>query len=159
MDASKIIARLYQGSYPSPEDVVRKRINVVVFCARGAQPDRAWLRAAPGVIAIDAGINDDPWVPLNAVDQRKVIGASTHAAARWKRGARVLVTCQAGLNRSGLVTALTLRHLGIDPKVAVILIRSRREGALFNKLFVHYIYDLPQRVLVDAARMPVMAEA
>lgn len=159
LDADKIVSRLYQGSFPEPEDAVRRGFDVVVFCARGAQPDRAWLRAAPRIVAINAGINDDPWIPLSAADQRKVIGAATHVASRWKRGARVLITCQAGLNRSGLVTALALRNLGIDRRVAVILIRQRREGALFNPLFVRYINDLPQRVLVDAARSPVMVEA
>jgi hypothetical protein len=59
-----------------------------------------------------------------------------HAAGR-----RVLVRCQAGINRSALVVALVLLRQGHTPGTAIALIRERRVGwALCNDYFVAYIH-------------------
>jgi protein-tyrosine phosphatase len=60
--------------------------------------------------------------------------------ARWVRACTsdgpTLVHCQAGLNRSGLVTALTLRLLGHRPEDAVAMLREKRSPAcLCNEEF------------------------
>ena len=39
---------------------------------------------------------------------RNILDAATWAATRWNEGDRLLVRCRAGLNRSGLLAALTL---------------------------------------------------
>ena len=58
----------------------------------------------------------------------------------WKSGKRVLVRCQAGLNRSGLVLALVLIREGYDPAEAIELIRSQRGGAaLCNSIFERWL--------------------
>jgi protein-tyrosine phosphatase len=55
-------------------------------------------------------------------------------------GASVLVRCQAGLNRSGLVVASTLIQLGYKPEDAVQIIRARRSPwALCNETFVNHL--------------------
>ena len=60
--------------------------------------------------------------------------------ADWKAGKRVLVRCQAGLNRSGLITALILIRDGYSPTDAVRLIRAGRgEVALCNDTFVRWL--------------------
>jgi protein-tyrosine phosphatase len=47
-----------------------------------------------------------------------------------------LIRCQAGLNRSGLVTALVLIRFGLAAKEAIEQIRIRRAGhALCNESF------------------------
>lgn len=48
------------------------------------------------------------------------------AHSDWKRGKRVLIRCQAGWNRSGLITALVLIREGIHPRTAIDLQRERR---------------------------------
>jgi hypothetical protein len=61
---------------------------------------------------------------------------------RWKSGDRVLVRCQAGLNRSGLVTALILIKDGLAPEDAISAIRTNRgEDALFNTSFVDWLMN------------------
>ena len=61
---------------------------------------------------------------------------------RWKSGDRVLVRCQAGLNRSGLVTALILIKDGYTPEDAINAIRTHRgPDALFNMNFANWIQD------------------
>ena len=68
---------------------------------------------------------------------------ATWAHSRWKSGKKVLIRCQAGLNRSGLLTALVLLREGHSPKQAIELIREKRsEWALCNSDYVTYIESL-----------------
>lgn len=52
-----------------------------------------------------------------------------------ERPQRVYVMCQHGMNRSGLVTGLLLRGLGLEPRDTVERIRRARPGALANDHF------------------------
>lgn len=73
-------------------------------------------------------------------DMTKVVAAAKWAHSRWSAGSRVLIRCQAGLNRSGLLTALVLMLDGWDAGDAIRLIRERRaEIALFNTDFVDWL--------------------
>ena len=59
---------------------------------------------------------------------------------RWLSGDRVLVRCQAGLNRSGLVTALIMMSTGLDAETAIEQIRKNRaDVALFNSNYVEWL--------------------
>lgn len=58
----------------------------------------------------------------------------------WKSGKRVLIRCQAGLNRSGLVMALVLIRDGYTAAEAIHLIRSQRgQAALCNRTFEKWL--------------------
>ena len=73
------------------------------------------------------------------------------AYAKWQAGARVLVRCQAGLNRSGLITALALMNHGLSADDAITLIREQRSpDALFNWAFEDYIHAVGRHALLDA---------
>jgi hypothetical protein len=56
---------------------------------------------------------------LHGEDISRVLRAAAWAHERWQAGDRVLVRCQAGLNRSGPVTALVLIMAGWDPAAAL----------------------------------------
>lgn len=59
---------------------------------------------------------------------------------------KVLVRCQMGWNRSGLVVGLALRSLGWRADEAIDLIRLKRDpSALCNEWFVKYIHAHPGR--------------
>jgi len=59
---------------------------------------------------------------------------------RWTRGDTVLVRCQAGWNRSGLVMALALIRAGMSPSDAVKTLREiRSPHALLNPDFEAYV--------------------
>lgn len=78
-------------------------------------------------------------------DMSRVVEAARWAYQRWSSGQQVLIRCQAGLNRSGLLTALVLMLSGMDATEAIRRIRARRsEVALFNDDFVDWL-------LTDAA--------
>jgi hypothetical protein len=75
-------------------------------------------------------------------DTDRLLRASKWAFDRWNAGEQVLIRCQAGLNRSGLVTALTLMHAGYQPADAIKQIRQQRsEMALFNNHFVTWLVE------------------
>jgi hypothetical protein len=53
--------------------------------------------------------------------------------------AAVYVMCTHGMNRSGLITGLLLRRLGVQAADAIAHIRQARPGALSNASFVDLI--------------------
>lgn len=58
----------------------------------------------------------------------------------WKLGKRVLIRCQAGLNRSGLITALVLMMDGFTAEEAIDLIRNTRDPeCLYNTAFTEWL--------------------
>lgn len=60
----------------------------------------------------------------------------------WKNGKRVLIRCQAGINRSGLVMALVLIRDGFTPEAAIEQIRRTRGGfALNNNVFTSWLTE------------------
>lgn len=62
------------------------------------------------------------------------------AHADWKRGEKVLLRCQAGLNRSSLIFALVLMIEGYTAQEAIDLIREKRHAkCLFNDKFVAWL--------------------
>ena len=58
---------------------------------------------------------------------------------------QVLVHCQEGRNRSGLIAALAIRSLlSVDGARATEVVRSARPGMLSNRAFTNYLLTLPQ---------------
>ena len=77
---------------------------------------------------------------IEFIDLIKLQSAVGEAFGVWKDGGRVLVRCQAGLNRSGLTTALILIESGFAPDQAIDFIRVKRsKHALFNHFYTDYI--------------------
>lgn len=92
-----------------------------------------------GVDELRVSLYDSP-NGLSEADAERVIEAARWAHARWRRGEKVLIRCQAGCNRSGLVTALVLMLNGWSASRAITRIRARRSRhALFNESFVHWL--------------------
>lgn len=62
----------------------------------------------------------------------------------WAEDNRILVRCNMGLNRSGLIVALALVDHGNDAQKVIDRIREKRSpNALCNPWFVKYILDFP----------------
>jgi protein-tyrosine phosphatase len=139
MDANKIINNLWQGSNPPKGTTLHQHgFNVLVLCAREHQYDP---RHYPGVEVIHAPMDDGYSVPMNIARP-----AALKAAAAIRKGAKVLTVCHMGLNRSGLVSALTLWYLtGRSGPECVMMVQSARDGALFNDVFESYLLSLPGR--------------
>lgn len=62
-----------------------------------------------------------------------IVELAQWAHAKWAAGKKVNIRCQAGLNRSGLVTALTLMISGMSAQDAINTLREKRSDyALCN---------------------------
>ena len=69
-----------------------------------------------------------------------IVELAQWAHAKWAAGKKVNIRCQAGLNRSGLVTALILMSTGLDAETAIREIRKNRADiALFNNEYVTWL--------------------
>ena len=75
-------------------------------------------------------------------DMEELIGVVNMTHRAWKKGKRVLVRCQAGWNRSGLVTALVLIKDGMDAQTAIALLREKRSPlAICNSTFERWLIE------------------
>ena len=98
----------------------------------------AWARPADWKVQeFRYGVPD---ASITDIDLDRLRQAVDFGYDRWKQGDRVLVRCQAGLNRSGLVLALILIKDGLTPTQAIAQIRQNRgEDALFNNNFHNWL--------------------
>ena len=77
---------------------------------------------------------------IDHIDLKRLRSLVDFTYQQWKEGDRVLVRCQAGLNRSGLVTALLLIKDDLSPSSAIELIRVKRSSdALFNRHYSNWL--------------------
>lgn len=76
------------------------------------------------------------------LDEHDLAHAVRVAYRDWSRGKRVLVRCQAGWNRSGLIMALVLLLAGKSVDEAIALLREKRSPrALSNSHFVRWLRE------------------
>lgn len=130
--ADAVAPGLWQGA--RPEGDLSRRFDVLVLCALEFQP-RGHEVVVPTVVHAPM---DDAW--LTPREAKIAMDASRVAADAIERGKRVLSTCHMGLNRSGLVSALTLLRLRWTPEEAIAAIRhARGPNALTNPSFVDAI--------------------
>ena len=144
--AHKIIDHLFQGGYPPPgEGLKNNGVDVLVLCANGLQDASLF----PGLEVILAPGDDDPRPHRLARFIERWKEAGHLVAERVKAGKNVLVTCAAGQNRSGIVTALAMRELtGLKGSAIVEHVRKARPLALNNPGFVDYIEkSFPERAI------------
>lgn len=140
---------LAQGAFPAVDArVIWKHFDVLVLMAEEAQPD---MLVYPGKKVLRAPIDDGD---LTERDERRIQRVLPDVIEAVRDGKRVLVTCMAGRNRSGIVVALTLVHLlpcWTSEKI-IALIRQRRQAfsgpAMSNPAFV-------ERVRQERVRVPM----
>ena len=82
-----------------------------------------------GVEEVRFGFPDSCLTPLVEL---KAVRLARSAYQHWLAGERVLIRCQAGVNRSGLVMALVLMHHGFSAADALTLQRGRRGNAVLS---------------------------
>ena len=112
-------------------------IRLVVGLARAKDCDLAALLT-----------NNYIWYPIpdGALDETvDIIGFSEELVSKHRAlGGAVLVYCNAGRNRSSLVSALMLRLItGCSGAEAVVKLRAARPNALANPAFVAFLETLP----------------
>lgn len=151
-DYDRVAPRLYQGGMA--RDVLNyDNFSMIVLCAQEWQPQLPQFR---GTI-IRGGYMDStaPAFVAHATSHAEQYAAA--ATAALDNGARVLITCQMGWNRSGLCTAMVL-SMRTDLSVEAIagLIRAARGpdamcNPAFNRAFVQWHNNLRRRQAVGQA--------
>ncbi|MFM2152758.1 MAG: hypothetical protein RL199_1193 [Pseudomonadota bacterium] len=151
LDADEVADRLWQGGAPPLDARVRRAgFDLLVLCAEEYQPPE---EAFAGVRVLHAPNEDAP--DITPRQWRGALDASREVAAALRRGEKVLVTCAAGLNRSGLVSALAMLRLagaGADASAIVAQVQSRRFLALCNDRFVELVHLFARDARRRAAR-------
>lgn len=101
-------------------------------------------------VQVTTAFIDDSQAPFTMEEKKQAVAAARKVIAWMKDGLRVLSTCHAGRNRSGLVAAIALcKGAGLSPDQAIDAIRSARGPyALGNQNFVQFIREFcaPQRL-------------
>lgn len=144
LDAHEILPGLWQGSHiGSVKELDGCGFNVLVRCAqekfRGQDPES---EEREGDIKIIYSLFDDTFYPSGRELQR-AYNAAGKVAELVQRGAKVLVTCNMGRNRSGLVAALAVvRIIGCPGREARELVQFARPMALDNRAFVSVLENL-----------------
>src|SRR3954468_16143267 len=139
--ASEILPRLFQGG-TRDDDVVQVAQAGAGFSERRPYDAvvtlYAWAQPVPWEVEeLRYGFGD---CDIALADTERILRAARWAWRRWIAGDRVLIRCQAGLNRSGLVTALVVMLEGPDAECAIALIGERRSSwALCNDHFVAWL--------------------
>jgi hypothetical protein len=140
---SEILPGLFMGGthdddvvYAKPTDkhkINSNKFDCVITMYAWANPTD-W-----GVEEIRYGIPDSD---INDANIKKLLDIAYWGYQRWLSGEKVLIRCQAGLNRSGLITSLILIMDGLFPMSAVNLIREKRTPfALFNQNYVTWLTE------------------
>lgn len=142
---NKVTSKLYQGSVPDPASRY-EGFSMIVLCAMEKQPE---LPRFKGQVLRPAF--DDTTEPTTEHIQR-ARDAAASVGAELMSGGRILVTCAAGLNRSGLVTGLALTMTTRLSAIEIVeMIRAARgPDALCNGTFHQMIFSaakLRDRVL------------
>ncbi len=129
--ADEVCKGLWMGGCPPPDFPVQQHFDCLVLTAREYQVPELF----PRVRVVRVALNDDgsPMTKAEAVEAVRAAGR----IIRWLNGGlKVLVTCFAGRNRSGLVTALVLcKGMGVSPDLAIDAIRAARGHEAFRNSY------------------------
>jgi hypothetical protein len=117
-----------------PKQITKKDFDAVVTLYAWANPVD-WM-----VEELRFGFYDSD---VDHIDSESLATAVSFAHSKWKAGKKVLIRCQAGLNRSGLTAALVLIEAGYTPDEAITLLRTKRTSyVLCNGEFEAYVRTL-----------------
>ncbi len=135
LNFNKVITSLYMGSAPTRNDKILQGFFDVVLCAEEHQPQ------LPGVSVVRVPMPDSI---ITAEQLRDAVHAAKRVARNINESKPTLVTCHAGLNRSGLVCALALMECAkhYSAQQAIDLVREARGTyALSNPYFVKVLKE------------------
>lgn len=146
-------AKLWQGNIDDVKDLLRRSdsdIRVIGLFAQEHQPDDPSGKYE----LIKTGYDDDPKFSDWQLEEVGKIAdrASDIFSQRLREGRSCLSSCAAGLNRSGLISGLTLMKVaGMGPGDAVRHVQYRRKPqqgleALFNPRFVELLHKMAASV-------------
>lgn len=138
MQPIEIDVGLWQGDENSPPAYQSQDGSSYEFDAIATiDPDIALLELPVEQMLLDL---------LDTAINRNQISAILNTAdwvyENWQSGKQVLVRCQAGMNRSGLIIAIALMKDGASASEAITTIRAKNPAALSNSAFVEFLENI-----------------
>lgn len=142
LSQTQVAPRLWVSSYPLPGAYLARRIDVLALCAMELQDVSG--NPYPGLADVYLCPLDDSGPPPTEQELRDAHATARDLARHLKAGQRVMCSCRAGRNRSGLCAALTLRQAyGITGQAAANIVRGARPECLSNPHFAAHLRGLP----------------
>lgn len=144
----EVLPRLFVGGHQWAENVLQARDSRHSSIAADASWDyivsayvsdweASWPRCDHRLVRFgdtEDGLDDETWEKIGLAVDRVVI--------RWVAGEKVLIRCQSGYNRSGMIAALVLMRLGLTAEEAIRLLRETRgPDVLINPVFEEYVRE------------------
>jgi protein-tyrosine phosphatase len=129
--ANEVYEGLWMGGCPPPSFPMHRHFDCLVLAAREYQVPQIF----PRVRVIQANMDDDG-SPMTKEEAVEAVRAAGRVIRNLNSGLRTLVTCFAGRNRSGLITALVLcKGLRMKPDQAISAIRAARGPDAFRNSY------------------------
>ena len=123
-DFNKILPDLYQGARPPVgRGLLRLGFRCLVLAAEEYQPSKKFFPR----VAVRYAPMDDHSNQLTEKEWNMIFSAATDCANAVVNRQKTLITCWAGINRSGIITAVTVMLLtDCSGAEAVRLVKGRR---------------------------------
>ncbi len=143
IEAHKVGKNLWVGSAPKNPEAVSRQFDVLVLASNKHQhifPAKKY----PKVRLIKVPLND---AAPTTEEAAMALKAGIEVYEHNRDGKRVLVTCQAGVNRSALIAAIAMVLSGLSADDAITRIRAARKPEsgcmpLFNRHFCELIHQV-----------------
>lgn len=131
---NQVFPNLFMGSKRAIMNHDAGDFDVYVSAAAEITPPRSILDEFR---SYHISLDDAPWdFQSHPEEVAELLAIAKDLAMLVQTGHKVLIFCHMGMNRSGLMTALTLMHLGLPWEQALANIRQRHGCVLSNKSFV-----------------------
>ena len=131
---TEVYPGLFMGSKRALDSRDAGMFDVFVSTAAEIEPPRS---AVGDFASFHISLDDKPWLFRNHPEEvAELLAVAADLALMVRRGDKVLIFCHMGMNRSGLVTAMTLMKLGYSWRQALAAIRQRHGCVLSNLSFV-----------------------
>lgn len=143
---TRVYPNLFMGSKRAIEDTDPGDFDVHVSMAAEIKPPRSMR----GVYeSYHIALYDAPWDFASHPEEAiKLVEISRDLAMMVKSGHKVLVFCNMGMNRSGLMSALILMQMGYPWRKALKTVRKRHGCTMSNPSFVDFL-PVAQRIMSD----------
>ena len=125
----QVYGNLWMGGWPPPDARLGQRFDCLVLTAMEYQPAECF-----GDVEVARALLNDDGSPMRREEAVEAVRAAGKAIRWLGEGKKVLGTCFAGRNRSGLVCALTLCRgpEAMGPDAAIEAVRAARGDSAFR---------------------------
>jgi hypothetical protein len=136
---------LWQGAEPErswSSYVLGPAMDLDLLVLTNVDGQDGWGRFDGRGFAVMRAPMQDDQRSLRPEDAEMAEEAAKRVCGTLQQSGRVLVTCHMGLNRSGLISGISLCLLReISGAAALQQVRSKRPGSLFNPEFAKYLAE------------------